>query len=119
MTPSALKDAFDALTRYRLPAGQPAADSGWLTSADGRQRLRLLAFEADEKGRFDVYFRASGEPLLLVLAESLCALLAEKPLPWPPVAELAMPIDVRTAQGGLLLLLDDAAAALGAAAADH
>ncbi|MEM1262205.1 MAG: hypothetical protein AAGH76_07400 [Pseudomonadota bacterium] len=119
MTASTLQQAFDALTRYRLPPRPPTADSGWLASADGRQRLRLLGFETAEQGWLDVYFRATGEPLLLVLAESLCVILTEKALPWPPAAELAMPIDVRTAQGGLLLLLEDAVAALGAAAADH
>ncbi|MEM8982857.1 MAG: hypothetical protein AAGC71_07515 [Pseudomonadota bacterium] len=112
MSVDALRAAFDSLSRHRLPSAEPVADSGWLRSPDARQRLRLLAFPGAEAGYTDVYFRAFGEPALLVLADRLCLALSESLQPWPRMAELALPIDVRKDQVGLLLVLDDAVAAL-------
>ena len=119
MSESELRRRFDQPRFAAASAAVPRLDSGWCLTADRRQRVRLGFFDGDEAVS-PLYWQAFGEPLLLVLADEVCARLRVlAPSQWPPLAELAMPFDVPTAKGGLQLAVQDAVSQLVAASDDR
>ncbi|MEO1036873.1 MAG: hypothetical protein AAFX44_15055 [Pseudomonadota bacterium] len=115
-----LQAAFDNASFATLPARPVVADSGWQTTPDRRQSVRLLAYAGADGEPSSIRFRARGEPLLLALANELCReLSAQSADSWPAVAELVWPFNVPNDSVALLFALQDAVDALMASAVTH